>query len=671
DAFDTGKESSRNETRRIARGMRRQAQRRSLRKKELAKALIEAGLWPQEAGLQNELYAIDPYELRDKAVTQQITEHELGRVCLHLNQHRGFQSNRKKDRDDKDAKGMLAEMSELQEAIDKAGYQTLGQYLYNKVKDFKHEHRIDDDHIRSRHTRRSMLQNEFDIIWDQQAKHHPNLLTDTLRYGADGTPENYPVKPRKKAKGQSLLQAFGVHGMLFFQRPMYWPKSMIGLCELEPKEERCPRADRQAQRFRLLTEINNLRLIDNTATPSLERKLTEQERAYILDQLQTKEKASFDQLAKWLAKLPDSPPAENIQFNLQKGKRKGIKGMVTDWQLANAKVLGKAWHARDEDEKNAIVQLLLNLENDEDAAMQQLIDEYGLTADQADAAQRIDFPDGYLNLSRLALSKLLPFMEQGLVYQALDETNSALNAAGYLRRDQLKRRLFDKLPRQDAFNCPLGDIPNPVVKRTLTELRKVINIIIRVHGMPDEIHLEMARAVSMGTKARQDFNKVRSEREKQRDDAAAAIRMQGIKITRVAINRYLIWEQQNHECMYTGTKISQIQLFSGDVDIDHILPRSRSLDDSQSNKVLCFRHANAAKGQRTVYQWLAASNPNQFDEISTRALAFVKNHGFPYGKFKKLMQKEVDVDSFIARQLTDTGYIAKATRQYLACLFDD
>lgn len=673
DAFDTNKESSRNEQRRIARGMRRQTKRRNQRKKILRQALIQAKLWPKDPQEQNELLALDPYELRSMALDEKLPPHQIGRIFLHLNQRRGFLSNRKKDRDDSEVKGMPTEMSELQAAMDEAGCQTIGQYLYHKAQKLDHTQRIDDDHIRNRHTRRAMLETEFDKIWEAQAQHHPDLLSEKLRYGLCGKARKYPIdlktNPQKKYADQSLLDAFGVHGLIFFQRKMYWPKSAIGLCELEPKEKRCERADRLAQRFRLLSEINNLQLSDNTISPPVFRPLNEQERAYLLSQLETEETATFDQLAMWIAKLPDSPPSESIQFNLQKGKRAKIKGMITDYQMAKA--IGKDWHKRPDEEKTAIVQLLLDVEHDEDAVMQTLMDQFGMTAEQADAAQRVHFVKGYLHLSRVALLELLPHMEKGKLYQGTDATNSAMHASKYFDEKKLMRRLFDKLPRQDAFNCPLGNIPNPVVKRTLTELRRVANRIVKEYGLPDDIHLEMARSVSIGTQARKEFSKVRNEREKMRDDAANEIRKLGVKATRDTITQYLLWLQQNHECIYTGQKISVSQLFSGEVDIDHILPKSQSLDDSQSNKVLCFRKANAAKGQKTVYQWLANTNPQQYDEICVRALSFVKNHGFPYGKYKKLMQKTVDVDSFISRQLNDTGYIAKATRQYLACLYDD
>ena len=100
DAFDTGKEKSRNEDRRVARGMRRQVLRRVRRRRYLRQALIEAGLWPADETEQAKLYALNPYPLRAKALNEKLTPHEIGRVLLHLNQRRGFLSNRKKDRGD-------------------------------------------------------------------------------------------------------------------------------------------------------------------------------------------------------------------------------------------------------------------------------------------------------------------------------------------------------------------------------------------------------------------------------------------------------------------------------------------------------------------------------------------------------------------------------------------
>src|SRR5262249_34891578 len=122
--------------------------------------------------------------------------------------------------------------------------------------------------VRGIHTRRSMFEDEFELIWSAQQKHHPQVLTDKLKYGQLGK-QSYPQKPIAKhdarRRGLPPLEAFGIYGLIFFQRPMYWPRSVVGLCEFEPKQKRCPRADRHAQRFRLLQEVNNLRYSDPDA----------------------------------------------------------------------------------------------------------------------------------------------------------------------------------------------------------------------------------------------------------------------------------------------------------------------------------------------------------------------------------------------------------------------
>ena len=544
DNFDSAKEKSRNEDRRIARGMRRQIARRSRRKRSLRKALIATGLFPVDSAEQNALYERNPYELRAKALDEQLTPHELGRVFLHLNQRRGFLSNRKKDRGDSEIKGMLAEISDLEQTIRDSGAMTLGQYLFAKCDSFDHANRVENDHVRNRHTRRDMLDEEFQRVWDAQAKHHPHLLTEKLRYGIVGKID-YPRKPKRKPAGMSELEAFGIHGMIFFQRKMYWPKSVVGLCELEPKEKRCPRADRHAQKFRLLQEINNIRYIDPDSND--ECCLGEQQRVLLLDYLSTREKATFDQIRKTLGVL------ESVKFNLERGKRPSLKGMTVDWLMAKA--VGKDWHKRPEDEKDAIVRLLLDNEREDDVLTDRLITEFGFEPHQADAALNVDFPAGYVSLSLKAIDNLLPHLERGLVYQSVsDPEQSALHAAGYLRRDELQRRLFDQLPdptRVSLRDCRIGDIPNPVVKRALVELRKVINSIIREYGKPDEVHVEMARSLRMGPKARKEYNQRNREREADRSRAADEIRgyrqkypESGVRVNRDSILRLLLWERQ-------------------------------------------------------------------------------------------------------------------------------
>ncbi len=666
DKFGTGKEVSRNEQRRDARLARRQTQRRSLRKQRLQEALVDKDLFPADPAEQARLYALDPYELRTRALDERLTPHELGRVFLHLNQRRGFHSSKKGASRDKETSDMLAKISELARSIQASKARTLGEYLYRKTQTLDHRNREEDgsDRIRDRHTRRVMLEEEFLAIWAAQQPYHPDLLTDALCFGADGRRKSYrkPIAKRDPARqGRDDLASFGLFGLIFFQRTVYWPRSVVGLCELEPKQKRCPLGHRLAQRFRLLQEVNNIRYIDpDTRT---EEALSAEHRAVVLDHLATREKLRFVDLRKKLTF------DEGIRFKLERAKRAAIKGMTTDWMIAKA--VGKSWHERPDDQKNAIVEILLNAETDEDAAADALVETFDFTPEEADALLCVELPAGYGGLSLMAIRKLLPHLEAGLPYMANDAEDSALHAAGYLRRDQLRRRIFDKLPMPGrAKDCKIGDIPNPVVKRALVELRKVVNAIIREYGKPDAIHVEMARSVQLGGVKRKEYIKAMRDREKLREEAAAEIRAHRVRVNHDSITRYLLWQRQNTECMYCTRTISQTQLFGGEVDIDHILPRSRSLDDSQANKVVCHRRCNADKGQRTVHEWLAAADPDRYEQVCQKAQSLLHKRRLPYGVYRRLLQENVDLDDFTNRQLVDTGYITRATVEYLHCLFD-
>jgi CRISPR-associated endonuclease Csn1 len=155
------------------------------------------------------------------------------------------------------------------------------------------------------------------------------------------------------------------------------------------------------------------------------------------------------------------------------------------------------------------------------------------------------------------------------------------------------------------------------------------------------------------------------QRERERDAAAERIREYGYKVTRDAIDRYLLWTEQNENCVYSGAQIGVPQLLSGEVDIDHILPRGRSLDNSQMNKVVAFRTENAQKGDRTPYEWLAKSNPEKYEQVLQRA------RRLPYPKLRRFYQESVELEDFFARQLVDTTYITTQVHQYVRCLGAD
>ncbi|MFN9112629.1 MAG: type II CRISPR RNA-guided endonuclease Cas9, partial [Bacteroidota bacterium] len=462
-----------------------------------------------------------------------------------------------------------------------------------------------------------------------------------------------------------MLDLFGLHGLIFFQRKMYWRTSVIGRCELEPKLKRAPIADRRVQLFRILQEVNNLSYIDpNTKETTL---LDEGQRKRLIAKLMTKDKMTFDDIRKALGKL------DGVRFNLEKGERSNLKGHRTDHTMAQKKYFGPEWYDLEDSLRTEIVEALLDPNLDEFQFAEKASKTWKFSPQQIERLLAVDLPTGYGSLSSKAIEKMLPYLQKGMIYSSSNPENSALAAAGYLRRDQLKRRLFDFLPSPARTkNTPIGNIPNPVVKRTLTEVRKLVNAIVREYGKPGEIHVEMARDLQMGSVKRKEVSSDMRKREAKREEIADRIKEANERPTRENILRYQLWEEQNRMCIYTGRPISQSQLFSevGGVDIDHILPRSRTLDDSQTNKVLCFREANAEKGNRTPYEWLAQKDPERYEALTGRVLSLLKSNGYAFSKYQKFLLKELKLEDFIARQLVDTAYITRATAEYLRCMFD-
>ena len=642
DRDQTGSEHPKNEQRRIARGMRRQIARRSRRKRVLRRALVECGLLPNEPEHQRELDSLDPYDLRRRALEQKLPSHEIGRLLIHLNQRRGFLSNRKADRARRDEnKGMLAEISEL---AAKMGDQTLGQYLTEK-RDVNPLERV-----RGKHTLRQMYLDEFDKIWETQQVFHSELLTDELKYGRRGK-LSYPREPEplRNRKSNNLLREFGLHGILFFQRAMYWPKSVVGRCELEPKQKRCPKGDRVAQRFRLLHEVNNLRIIPQRGEP---RDLKSDERELVIESLASKKERTFDELRKCLGLL------EGDGFNLEAGDRRKLQGMPVDAIMAHKDLFGKKWHNRSEDEKNQIVRSLID--EDEETVRRKATTEWDCSLEVAESLIDTDLGQGYMAYSRVAIEKLLPLLERGLPLTSRDEKPSALSEAGYLRADQRVPHQRDDLPLVP------DDIVNPLVRQALFEVRKVVNAVIREYGKPAAIHIELAREVKGTSMTRAKDSARMRERERLRDDAAEQIREWGYKVSHDAIERYRLWKEQAEICLYSGRPISHHQLLGGEVDIDHILPYSKSLDNSLANKVVAFRSENERKGQRTPHEWLAQTEPAKFEAILQRAAKLpidIRN-----SKRLKLQQPTVELDQFLNRQLTDTAYITSKVLEYVRCL---
>jgi CRISPR-associated endonuclease Csn1 len=693
--FESNKEKSLTEDRRKSRGMRRRTRRLAARKNRLKVLLKSSGLWFDDL----EKTKNDPLELRARGISEQLTLPQLGQALYHLCQRRGFRSARKTpvtakpkkmtktDENEANAndqgekkEDILAKIGQLADEIKKSGKQTLGAYLYSIRAQDKHQR------IRNRHTRRDMFIEEFNILWDKQTEFYPDVLTPELK---------------KKIGDQD-------EGIIFFQRNIYWRQSTIGECEFEVGEQRCPRADRLAQEFRFYQEINNLKYVDPTSNEEIRVADDPNMLLEIVKLAKKREKISFDAIRKCVGLQETS-----TRFNLETGSkkrnkksnteeevfRKDLKGFETDAVFRKSKFFGNHWDTISEEERNKMVRILIEkpmnpesekMEFDHKGRAKQMTEEqlrdyvsthwkqWGLSDTQIDQLLDIEneLPQGYLSLSRKAIAKILPYMRKGLLFSGTEDKdgnyNDAIHQAGYVRRDEENDwEHFEFLPSPERIRG-LGTINNPVVRRIVNETRRLINAIIREYGRPDKIHIELARNAKASSEERKRIMAQNNQNRDERENAKTRINEFNAEGHSVSPNRdnilkQRLWEQQDKICPYSGQTISMEKLFSEETDIDHILPYSRTLDDSMMNKVICFRSANADKRNETPYEWYKRKYPKTFDEELDRLKARIAKLPFP--KKNRFTQKEIDVSGFTQRQLNDTKYASRYMLQYLRSIF--
>jgi CRISPR-associated endonuclease Csn1 len=397
------------------------------------------------------------YILRASALDSSLSQYAIGRALYHLAQRRGFLSNRRATQKKDEDLGIVKEgILSLRNEMKETNARTLGEYLV----------RVDPAvrRIRERWTGRDMYVEEFNLIWDRQAEFKPDILTEERK--------------------REIFKA------IFYQRPLKSQAHLIGRCEFEHGRRRAPLACMAAQRFRLLQKLNDLKIILPNGSI---RSLSESERQGILVELDTNEKVKFDRMRKLLGL------SREYSFNLQQGDQKHVLGNVTQSRMLE--VFGQRWLQFSDNEQNRIIGELQGI-SDPLQLRKRGIQAWGLDADLADTYADTRLEEGYLALSRKALAKLLPLMQEGVSY-----ATAVKEIYGERRSEAL-----DKLPPV----LGAAAIRNPAVIRSLTELRKVVNALIHEYGKPQQVNIELARELRKSRLERERITKENRQNEKRR-----------------------------------------------------------------------------------------------------------------------------------------------------------
>lgn len=617
-------------TRRAARAMRRRRDRLLKRKQRMMGALVKLGFFPADAIERKTLETLNPYTLRAKGLDDALTPAQFGRALFHINQRRGFKSNRKTDKKENDSGALKTAIKKLHDALQTENCRTVGEWLnkrneakqtvrarYRQEKTLKEDGKSKIDKYYDLYIDRAMIEHEFDALWGRQTELNPKIFNESARNE--------------------------LKDILLHQRPLKPVKP--GRCTFLPDEERAPLALPSTQRFRMYQEVNNLRILRDGLS---EEPLTKAQRDLVVGLLErpqrdkkTAHEVSFDQMRTALHL------SGSTKFNLEDAKRSSLKGNATSSALSKKHMFGPAWFDWSLVRQDAIVMQLLT-EESEEALIRWLQDEMGIDEKAAEAIANAGLPEGYGSLCAKALARILPELQRNVV-----TVDKAVIAAGFEHHSKLgpnaeipgvtfKVECIDqdtgeigekpfhvhhKLPYygeylqrhvgfgsgnpEDTPEKRYGKIANPTVHIGLNQVRLVVNALIQRYGHPSEVIVEVARELKQNYEQRKEENERQAKNQKRNQDyrkeIAGILEISEEQISRDDIEKMILWkelsdDEASRSCPYTGVQIGKRMLFSNEVEIEHILPFSQTLDDSLNNKTVSMRQANRIKGNRTPWE---------------------------------------------------------------------
>ena len=584
------------------------------------------------------------------------------------------------------ASGYLGNISDRSKEL-YFNHQTVGQYLMAQLD-------ADPNYsLKNQVFYRQDYLNEFETIWETQAKFHKELTEELKKEIRDV--------------------------VIFYQRPLKSQKGLISFCEFESRQIEveidgkkklktigsrvCPKSSPLFQEFKIWQKLNDVEI----SIPGMrKRRLLMEEKQLLFDELNYKEKLTKADVAKLLFK---NYRDVNLNFKELDGNHTQaelFKAYQTIAELSGHEINGWAKKSSGEvveDLKaifatlgidNSILtfdssldgqaierqhmyklwHLLYSFEGDKsnlgnEKLIEKLHGTFGFAKEYGTILANIIFQPDYGSLSAKAIRKILPHLKDGLDY------STACEYAGYnhSKRSLTKEEIKNKILKDKLALLPRNSLRNPVVEKILNQMINVVNSIIDTYGRPDEIRIELARELKKSAKERDEMTKSINETNRLHEEYVKILQKEfGLShVSRNDIIRYKLYkelESNGYKTLYTNTYIPKEKLFSKEFDIEHIIPQAKLFDDSFSNKTIEARQANIDKSNATAYDFVVTKYGEDFakGEYTNRIDKLLSDKIISKTKHDKLLIKEADIPSgFINRDLRDSQYIAKKAREIL------
>lgn len=659
------------EPRRNARGLRRRIRRKSFRLERIRKLFIENGIELFETQddlicLKDEYKNLDIVKLRSDALDKKLTEEEFARVLYSLARHRGFKSNKREGAKDSDEGKLLSSIRESEEKMRESGMRTRGEQLYKKyLMEGKPVHNKGGDY--SMCVSRDILVKEIELLFEKQKEFGNNFATDENKekyLDIFLSQRNFDEGPGKGS------QYTGSHD--------------VKKCEIYRDEDVAAKGTYTSEWATIYQKINNLSIICGGDR----RRLSNEERQIAVELAKKVEKVTYKAFRKAI-KLDDDYRFSALNYSEKKKSDKKKNEGESESNVVEINDVVDSLACEDKGDfitaknSNKIVKAL----NDNLKSDVELIDEIAeictkyksenlfrnaiaeskiiggrLDEETIEKLSKIDMK-GYGHLSLHVLREILPYLEEGMVY------SDAMQKAGHNHSEHnFEKQKF--LGTKEVYDA-IGGVTSPVVKRALSQTVKVIDAVIRQYGSPYAINIELARDMSMTKDERDKLKKENDARAAKNEAIRENIAKLNAMPNSTNVLKYKLYEEQDHKCAYSMETLDINHLFEdGYYEIDHIIPYSRSFDDSFNNKVLVLKRENQNKRNSTPVEYFERIG-RDYDEVLAFWKAVYQKRNRK--KLEFLQKKEINESEWKNRALNDTRYasrmLANLIKDYL--LFDE
>ncbi|WP_428225687.1 type II CRISPR RNA-guided endonuclease Cas9 [Flavobacterium sp.] len=347
----------------------------------------------------SEWLMINPYEVRAKGANQLVSKLELGRALYHMCQRRGFKSGRK----DADAGKDLEQYKKEQEILKQNGFKTLGEYYFD------------------------LLQKDIKVRKTKFSADDQEVNSSRISYV-----EEFNILMKTQNVSKELADVF--FDAIFFQRPLKSQKGAVGKCTLEKAKTRCPISHPIFEEFRMYQYLNSIKVKERNSDKFVF--LSEYPEYYKIAKDKfyriSAKNFKFIDISKGVNNLAKK---NSLNFEFNYNDKYPIVGSPTisklievfdaeDWEGCKKIILSK-YKKQDNKTVDELIDELWHtlffsgdFVNDitTEKVKSFIRDRFDISEEKVNYYETINLKQGYSSLSKKAIGKILPFLENKIIY---------------------------------------------------------------------------------------------------------------------------------------------------------------------------------------------------------------------------------------------------------------